>query len=337
MADSLPVSVFPDKDRSPMSLIGYDPVGAWEYTEESIERLLAYKNPAGVTWINLNYLDHETINSLAAKYKIHPLTVEDILDPDQRPKAEEFDDYLFITVKAIHRHETELEYEQISMILTESTVITFQERPGDNFDGIRKRIRNNAGRIRKQGADYLMYALVDAIVDEYFIILDKVGEETEEFEDRAANDSDGDFITDIQKIKQTLFSLRKSIWPLRDSVSHIMHSESRLLSNELDPFLKDLHDHALQAAETVESYREIIASVMEMNLSAISNGMNKIMKVLTIISTIFIPLTFIVGVYGMNFQYMPELASPYGYPAVIGVMIVIAAGMLAFFKRRRWI
>jgi len=223
------------------------------------------------------------------------------------------------------------------MIVTESTVITFQERPGDNFDGIRKRIRNNAGRIRKQGADYLMYALVDAIVDEYFIILDKVGEETEEFEDRAANDSDGDFITDIQKIKQTLFSLRKSIWPLRDSVSHIMHSESRLLSNELDPFLKDLHDHALQAAETVESYREIIASVMEMNLSAISNGMNKIMKVLTIISTIFIPLTFIVGVYGMNFQYMPELASPYGYPAVIGVMIIIAAGMLAFFKRRRWI
>jgi magnesium transporter len=337
MADSIPISVIPDRDRSPMSVIGYDPVGAWEHTTDKAGELFDFCNPAGVSWINLNYLDQEAINYLAQRFKIHPLTVEDILDPDQRPKAEEFDDYLFITVKAIHRHETELEYEQISMILTESTVITFQERPGDNFDGIRKRIRNNAGRIRKQGADYLMYALVDAIVDEYFIILDKVGEETEEFEDRAANDSDGDFITDIQKIKQTLFSLRKSIWPLRDSVSHIMHSESRLLSNELDPFLKDLHDHALQAAETVESYREIIASVMEMNLSAISNGMNKIMKVLTIISTIFIPLTFIVGVYGMNFQYMPELASPYGYPAVIGVMIVIAAGMLAFFKRRRWI
>jgi magnesium transporter len=337
MADSIPISTIPDKDRSPMSIIGYDPVGAWEYTEDNAERLLKYCNPSGVTWINLNYLDAESINFLASHFKIHPLTVEDILDSDQRPKMEEFDDYMYITLKAVHQHPEELEFEQISIILTADTVLTFQERPGDNFDGIRKRIKNNAGRIRRNGSDYLAYALMDAIVDEYFSILDKIGEDIETFEDRAADDADSAFIGDVQRIKQILFALRKAIWPMRDAASHITHSDSKLLSDDLEPFFKDLHDHALQAAEAVDSYREIIAGVMEMNMSAVSNGMNKIMKVLTIISTIFIPLTFIVGIYGMNFAYMPELGSPYGYPVVIGVMVIIAAGMLIFFKRRGWI
>jgi magnesium transporter len=320
-----------------MSVIGYDPAGTWEHTADNAEEILRFCNPAGVSWINLNSLDSASVEVFAKAYKIHPLTVEDILDTHQRPKAEEFDDYLFITFKAIHKEEHELGYEQISVILKEDTVLTFQERPGDNFDGIRKRIKNNAGRIRRYGADYLAYVIMDAIVDEYFLVLDKVGDEIEVFEDRAADETDRDFISDTQKIKQVLFALRKAIWPLRESISHIIHSDSALLSNDLDPFLKDLHDHAIQAAETVESHREIMAGVMEVNLSAVSNGMNKIMKVLTIISTIFIPLTFIVGVYGMNFAFMPELRSPYGYPAVLGVMILIAGGMLVFFKRRRWI
>jgi magnesium transporter len=321
----------------PVNIIGYDPAGAWEHGAGTIEEILRYRNPAGITWIDMNRLDNGLLAGLAKTFRLHPLTVEDILDTGQRPKAEEFDDYLFITLKAIHQKSDGPLLEQISIILKEDLVLTFQERPGDNFDGIRKRIRDNAGRIRRLGADYLAYALMDAVVDEYFLALDALGDEIETFEDRAAGNDDADFIPDIQKTKQKLFTLRKSIWPLRDSVSHIIHSESSVLQGELEPFLKDLRDHVLQAAETVESYRELVAGVMEVNLSAMSNGMNRIMKVLTIISTIFIPLTFIVGVYGMNFEVMPELQFPFGYPVVMGIMLVVAAGMLIFFKRRRWI
>jgi magnesium transporter len=321
----------------PVNIIGYDPAGAWEHSAGSIEEILHYRNPAGITWIDMNRLDTDLIHELAKTFRIHPLTVEDILDTEQRPKAEEFDDYLFITFKAIHQKDEGPSFEQISIVLKEDLVLTFQERPGDNFDGIRKRIRDNAGRIRRVGADYLAYALMDAVVDEYFFALDALGDEIETFEDRAAGDGDADFIPDIQKTKQKLFTLRKSIWPLRDSVSHIIHSDSSVVRDELEPFFKDLHDHVLQAAETVESYRELVAGVMEVNLSAVSNGMNRIMKVLTIISTIFIPLTFIVGVYGMNFDVMPELHFLYGYPVVMGIMLLVAAGMLIFFKRRRWI
>jgi magnesium transporter len=322
-------------NRDPINIIGYDPVGAWEHSAGTIEEMLRYRNPAGITWIDMNRLDNSLLTELAQTFNIHPLTVEDILDTEQRPKAEEFDDYLFITLKAIHQKDDGPIFEQISIILKEDLVLTFQEQPGDNFDGIRKRIRNNAGRIRRLGADYLAYALMDAVVDEYFFALDALGDEIETFEDRTGGDAD--FIPDIQKTKQKLFTLRKSIWPLRDSVSHIIHSDSAVIRGELEPFFKDLHDHVLQAAETVENYRELVAGVMEVNLSAVSNGLNRIMKVLTIISTIFIPLTFIAGVYGMNFDVMPELRFSYGYPAVMGVMLLIAAGMLIFFKRRRWI
>ncbi|MDR2143441.1 MAG: magnesium/cobalt transporter CorA [Treponema sp.] len=319
----------------PVNVIGYDPVGAWEHSAKSIEEILRYRNPAGITWIDMNRLDGGLISELAKSFRIHPLTVEDILDTEQRPKAEEFDDYLFISFKAIYQKDQGPVFEQISIVLKEDVVLTFRERSGDNFDSIRKRIRDNGGRIRRLGADYLAYALMDAVVDEYFSALDALGDEIESFEDRAGGDAD--FIPDIQKTKQKLFTLRKSIWPLRDSVSHIIHSDSSVVHSELEPFLKDLYDHVLQAAETVENYRELVAGVMEVNLSAVSNGMNRIMKVLTIISTIFIPLTFIVGVYGMNFEVMPELHFPYGYPAVMGVMLLVAAGMLIFFKRRRWI
>jgi magnesium transporter len=321
----------------PVNIIGYDPAGAWEHGAGTIEEILRYRNPAGITWIDMDRLDNGLLADMAKTFLIHPLTVEDILDTQQRPKAEEFDDYLFITFKAIHQKSGGPIFEQISIILKEDLVLTFQEQPGDNFDGIRKRIRDNAGRIRRLGADYLAYALMDAVVDEYFFALDALGDEIEAFEDRAADDRDVDFIPDIQKTKQKLFTMRKSIWPLRDSVSHIIHSESSVLRNELEPFLKDLYDHVLQATETVESYRELVAGVMEVNLSAVSNGMNRIMKMLTIISTIFIPLTFIVGVYGMNFDVMPELRFSFGYPAVMGIMLLVAAWMLIFFKRRRWI
>jgi magnesium transporter len=224
----------------------------------------------------------------------------------------------------------------MSMVITDDTVLTFQEKPGDYFGGIRKRILNNAGRVRRMGVDYLAYSIIDAVVDEYFIILDSLGSEIEEFEDRAVDEKDQTFIQDIQKIKQKLLKVRRVTWPLRESLSLLMHLDSRRVGGEMEPFLKDLYDHVIQAAETVETYRELVAGILEVNLSAVSNRLNKVMKVLTIISTIFIPLTFIVGVYGMNFKFMPELEHRLAYPVIWGLMVIIALGMIFFFKRRKW-
>jgi magnesium transporter len=327
------------------SVIGYDPVGAWIKNASTVQELLSYKNPAGITWINVNGLEHSPdITQLAETFHIHPLTLEDILDAEQRPKAEEFDDYLFIVLKSVSPEpfssaydEKELAFEQISLVITRDTVISFQEKPGDYFDGIRKRILNNAGRIRRMGTDYLAWAIMDAVVDEYFVILDVLGAGIEEFEDRAMDADDRNFIQDIQMVKRNLLRMRRAIWPLRESLSVLGRAESDRVSEELKPFLKDLHDNILQAGETVETYRELIAGVMEVSLAAVSNRMNNVMKVLTIISTIFIPLTFIVGVYGMNFSHMPELAYPYAYPIIWGIMALVALGMLLFFKRRHWL
>jgi magnesium transporter len=303
---------------------------------ETVEELLTHKNPAGITWINVDCLDRPgEIHKLAEIYRIHPLTVEDILDTGQRPKVEEFDDYLFFTLKAVNPS-MGLDFEHISLVLTRDTVILFQEKPGDYFDGIRKRILNNAGRIRRMGEDYLAYLIIDAVVDEYFVVLDSLGSGIEDFEERAIDENDETLTQDIQKIKQEMLRVRRVIWPLRESLSILMHLDSKRIGDELEPFLKDLYDHVIQAAETVETYRELMAGVMEVHLSALSNRMNKVMKVLTIISTIFIPLTFVAGVYGMNFRFMPELDMPYAYPVVLGLMVIIALGMVVFFKRRHW-
>jgi magnesium transporter len=319
-----------------LSIIGYDPAGAWIKKADTLEELLTYRNPAGITWINAEHLDQpQLVHSLAEHYRIHPLTVEDILDTEQRPKVEEFDDYLFITLKAVNPS-AGLVFEHISLALTEDTVITFQEKAGDCFDGIRKRILNNAGRIRRMGADYLAYLLIDAVVDKYFAVLDGLGSGIEDFEDRALDERDENLLRDIQKIKQNLLQVRKVIGPLRESISVLIHLDSPWLSDGLEPFLTDVYDHLIQAAETVEMYRELIAGVMEINLATVSNRLNKVMKVLTIISTIFIPLTFIAGVYGMNFHFMPELEVPWAYPVALGIMALIALGMVIFFKRRRW-
>jgi magnesium transporter len=325
-----------------LSIIGYDPVGAWFKSAANAEELLGYRNPSGNTWINVDGLsDRVDIIKLAEAYGIHPLTVEDILDAGQRPKAEEFDDYIFITFKAVNRRRQNEDganmFEQISLVLTENTVITFQEIPGDSFDGIRKRILNNAGRIRKMKADYLAYAIMDTVVDDYFSVLDSLGAGTEEFEERAMDEKDDDFIGDLRTLKQNLLKTRRVIWPLRESLSLLLRMESVVITDELEPFLKDVYDAVIQAAETVETYREHVAGVMEIRLSMMSNRMNSVMKVLTIISTIFIPLTFIVGVYGMNFRFMPELEMRYAYPVIWGVMILIVAGMLIVFKRRHWL
>ncbi len=321
-----------------LSIIAYNHAECSAKEVSSVGEILSYRDPCGINWINVTGLDDkDAITCLAESYGIHPLTVEDILDTEHRPKAEEFDDYLYFNLKAIMgKAETIAEYEQISIILTCDTVITFQERPGDFFDIIRRRIMSNTGRIRRMGTDYLAYALMDSIVDGYFLVLDMLEEKIEAFELRATDTADTQFISDIQEVKQTIMRIRRAVWPLRESLSVVQRFESALISDELSPFLKDLQDNIVQAAETVDNYRELLAGIMEVNLSSISNGMNSIMKVLTIISTIFIPLSFIVGVYGMNFTNMPELDHPWGYPLVWLLMAVIAAAMIIYFKKKKW-
>ncbi|MDR1128386.1 MAG: magnesium/cobalt transporter CorA [Treponema sp.] len=321
-----------------ISIIGYDPIGAWKKSAATVDELLEFRNPAGITWINVDGLDDAgAISGLAEFFKIHPLTVEDILSTEQRPKVEEFERYLFISIKAVTRNaDGDICFDQASFVVLKDAVISFQGMPGDPFGGIRRRILDNAGRIRKMGADYLAYVLMDSIVDKYFLILEHIGTAIENFEERAADDSDTAFIPDIQKIKQQLLHVRRIVWPLRESLSLLLRLESPLLSNEIEPFFKDLHENSIQAAETIETYRELVSGIMEVNLSAVSARMNKVMKVLTIISTLFIPLTFIVGVYGMNFKFMPELEYRYAYPITWGVMLAIVVGMLVLFKRRNW-
>ncbi|MDR0645261.1 MAG: magnesium/cobalt transporter CorA [Treponema sp.] len=320
-----------------LSIIGYDPLGAWKKTAETVDELLSYRNPSGVTWINVDGLENgDVINQLAETYRIHSLTVEDIRDVEQRPKIEEFDDYIFITFKAVN-HASENGFEQISIVLMRDTLITFQELSGDSFNPIRRRILDNAGRIRKMSADYLAYTIIDSMVDEYSLALDDMSMKIETLEERALDENDEAFMPDLQRLKQALIRIRIIVLPLRESLNVLLHIESPLIKHNLRPFFKDIHDNVIQTAETIEGCRELLAGLMEINLATMSNRMNKVMKVLTIISTIFIPLTFIAGVYGMNFRFMPELDMRYAYFIVWGVMLVIAAGMLAFFKRRKWL
>jgi magnesium transporter len=321
-----------------LSLIGYDPVGVWTKTLTYAAELSTWRNSAGITWIDVEGLDQqEEINRITEMFGIHPLTLEDIFDSThQRPKVEEFDNYLFIVIKSVNLLD-DFNFKHISLVITKDIVLTFHDQTINHFDGIKKRIINNAGRVRHMGADYLAYALIDAVVDGHLIGIDSLSSEIENFEDRALAENDDSFIYDIQEVKQKLLKMRRAVWPLRECLSLLMRLESNFISNDLDPFLKDLYDHVIQATETINTNREFIAGIMEINMTMASNRLNKVIKVLTIISTIFIPLTFIVGVYGMNFQFMPELDYAPAYFIVWGLMLCIALGMLLFFKRRKWI
>jgi magnesium transporter len=230
----------------------------------------------------------------------------------------------------------EIKGEQVSLILSENFVLSFQERPGDIFDLIRERLRNAKGRIRKMGADYLAYALVDAVVDQYFVILEKVGERIEELEESLTRNTKPETMQEIHRLKREMIYLRKSIWPLRESISGLEKSESALINKATLKYLRDVYDHTIQIIDTVETFRDMLSGMHDTYLTNISNRMNEIMKVLTIIATIFIPMTFIAGIYGMNFKFMPELEWRWGYLAVWVVLVSVALIMVVYFKRKKW-
>jgi magnesium transporter len=293
-----------------------------------------------VVWINVEGIhDTKTIEKIGELFNIHSLTIEDIVNTMQRPKFEDFNRYLFIVLKMLgySNINTGIETEQVSVILGENFVITFQEKPGDVFDTVREYIRGCRGRIRKAGADYLAYAIIDAVVDSYFLILETIGDQIETIEDQVILDPKSETISLIHKFKRAMLFMRRTVWPLREEIALLEKSGSDLVRKPTAVFLRNLYDHTIQVIDTVETYRDIISGMHDTYLSSVSNRMNEVMKVLTILATIFIPLTFITGVYGMNFRYMPELYWKYGYFATIGLMLIIGLAMFAHFKKRKWI
>lgn len=291
-----------------------------------------------VKWINVEGVHNtELIEKIGKLYNIHPLTLEDIVHVDQRPKFEEYDQYILAILKMIMYEET-VHAEQLSLVLLDNTVISFQEPDGgDAFDVIRLRLRQGKGRVRKLGADYLFYALMDAVVDYYFNILEKIGDKVERIEEEIINEPKRESLIELYNLKREVIYLRKQVWPLRDMISNLLRSESDFITPNTQLFFRDLQDHSTRIIDTVETYRDLLGGIMDIYLSTNSNRMNEVMKVLTIMSSIFIPVTFIAGVYGMNFEFMPELKSPYGYIATWIAMLVVMGGMVMYFKKKKWI
>jgi magnesium transporter len=301
---------------------------------------LSEKDFKGVCWTNVTGIhDVQTIEKIGINFDLHPLVMEDILNTFHRPKQEDLGHYFFIVLKMLYYDQTEreLKTEHVSFILGANFVVTFQEREGDVFNPIRERLKNARGKIRKKGADYLLYALVDAVVDNYFLVLETMGEEIEGLEDRLLEKPGPETLQIVHKMKREMIYLRKAVWPLRELINGLLKSDSKLIEENTDIFLRDVYDHTIQVIETTETYRDMVAGLQDLYLSSISNKMNEVMKVLTITATIFIPLTFIAGIYGMNFEFMPELKWTFGYFIVWGVMAVIGVGMLIHFKRKKWL
>jgi len=321
-------------------ILDYDEAQFEEEEAKTIEESFPFKDKPTVTWINIDGIHQvEIIEKLGSHFGLHPLLLEDILNTDQRPKMEDYGDYIFIVLKMLYLGEAnnEIEAEQVSLILGSNFVISFQEREGDVFDPVRDRIRNAKGRIRKAGADYLAYTLLDAIVDNYFIILESLGETIEETEEQLATNPNSETLQLIHVLKKEMIFLRKSIWPLREVISGLERCESSLIHQSTGAYLRDVYDHTIQIIDTVESYRDMISGMLDIYLSSISNKMNEVMKVLTIFASIFIPLTFVAGLYGMNFSFMPELKWQWGYFGILGFMVSVGVSLMVYFKRKRWL
>jgi magnesium transporter len=327
-------------EQTIIKIIDYDDQNLHEEETTKPGDLLPFMEKSTVTWIDIEGLhDIEMIREIGDHFKIHPLVLEDVLNVNQRPKAEIGENYIYIVLKMLsfNKKTNKIEAEQVSIITGENYVITFQEKEEDVFDPIRERIRTSKGRIRTMGADYLCYSLLDIITDHYFLMLEKIGEQMEDFEEELMQGPRKETLKQLYILKRENMLLRKSVWPLREVITQLERSESKLIRRKTIPYLRDLYDHTIQVIDTVETYRDLVAGLLELYLSSVNNRMNEVMKVLTIIATIFIPLTFVAGVYGMNFHYMPELEWPWAYFAVLFIMILTAAGMLLYFRRKRWI
>jgi len=329
-----------------ITIFDYDEKNVIEKEARGTEECISFRDKPTVTWINVDGVHRiDVLEGLTSSYQIHHLVLEDILNINQRPKVEDFGDYVYIAAKMLTLDEAtdDIVDEQVSIILGKNFLISFQEeKVGDVFDGIRQRIRAGKGRIRKMGPDYLAYALLDAIVDSYFAILERTGENIEALQETLVAKPDPVVLQTINKLKRKLIFLRKSVWPLREVVHGLTQTESDLLSDNASVYYRDIYDHVIQVVDTIEAFRDTVSGMLDIYLSGLSYRLNEVMKVLTIIATIFMPLTFIAGVYGMNFNWhvsrfnMPELNWKFGYPFALGVMATAACSMIVYFKKKKW-
>ena len=328
-------------DKAKISVVDYTEASCDIKDVQTLDEILPLRDSPTVSWINIDGI-HQTdlIEKIGSHFSLHPLILEDIVNTAQRPKIEDYDNYIFFVLKMLSYDASsgEIQVEQLSLVLGRGFLLSFQEEEGDVFDPIRERIRNAKGRHRRAGADYLAYSLIDAVVDNYFVMLETMGDAIEDLEEELVSNPDQEIMKRIHKLKRNMIILRKSIWPLREVISSLQRTGSKLILESTGVYLRDVYDHTIQVLDTVESFRDIVSGMLDTYLTSISNRMNEVMKVLTIIATIFIPLTFIAGVYGMNFHHMPELEMEWLYPRGFWILITaIAIMMLVYFRKKKWL
>jgi magnesium transporter len=327
-------------ERTVIRYLDYDADEIRDVLVEDYADCAPLRNSRTVSWINVDGLhDVDLVRRIGDEFGWHPLMLEDIVSVGQRAKLEEYDETLYIVLpmlqwNAATQHADE---EQLSLVLGPRYVFTFQERVGDVFEGVRDRLRAKRGRIRDRAADYLAYALIDAVVDHHFQVLEGIGQLTEELEEEVLLDPKEPTIQRLHGLKRELLSMRRAVWPLRDVLSTLVRDEDERFAEETRVFLRDVHDHAIHVLDTVEALRDVVSGMVDLYLSKVSFRTNEVMRVLTVTASLFIPLTFFAGVYGMNFEYMPELHMKWAYPTLLGGMLILTVGMIIFFRRRGWL
>ena len=321
-------------------------VSAFRYGKEAFETFdvvtpteaAALRSPGAVTWVNMDGVsDVDLVREMGSAFEIHRLVLEDVVNTTQRPKTEEYDAFLFVVLRMLRYQSGSLDEEQVSLILGDDFVISFQEHAEDVFEPVRKRLREGNGLIRARGADYLAYALIDAVVDHYFLVVEAIGDEVDVIEDQILENASIEVANQIHSLKRRTLRVRRAAWPLREALVTLYRDESPLVNPPTRRFFRDVYDHDLQVLDRVDSVREVLGASMDLFLSLQGHRMNEVMKVLTMIATVFIPLSFFAGLYGMNFQYMPELGFRWGYPTLLGLMVLMVVLMVIFFRRRKWL
>jgi magnesium transporter len=327
-------------EKTRITVLDYDAEHVEEREIHAVEELAPYVGKPSVTWIDVVGIhESKVIEQIGCQFQIHPLLMEDIMNTTQRPKIDDLGKYICLILKMIMFDEAvmELRIEQLSIVFSDDFVLSFQESESGIFKPLRDRIRNNLGRIRKKGTDYMAYSLMDAVVDHYFVVMEYMGEKIDSLEDQVVSNPKREILRDVQRLRDEILLVRRSVWPLREVISLLERAESPLVDKSSAFFFRDVYEHTIQVMDTVDTYRDILSGMFDIYLSSISNRLNEVMKVLTIISTIFIPLTFIAGVYGMNFEFMPELGWRYGYPLVLGVTATLCGILYWRFKRAGWL
>jgi magnesium transporter len=327
-------------ERVKLRLLEYDAESLKELEPSSVQEALGARDESLVGWLNVDGLhEPEVLRELRDHFGLHLLAMEDVASVGQRAKLDEYDGNLFLSlpVLSFHKPTMTVEVEQLSLVLGPGWVLTFQEGGGDVLEPVRERIKAAQGKIRGRGADYLAYALTDAVVDRYFGILEQLGDAAEELEGRMLESPEPETLLGVNHLKRELLVLRKTVWPLREALGAFARTESDLVSESTQVFVRDVHDHVIQIIDTVETLRDLASGMTDLYLSRVGQKTNEVMKVLTVMASIFIPLTFIAGVYGMNFEFMPELGIPWAYPALLAVMVTLGVSMLWYFRKRKWI